>query len=133
MHSGPSSRCQRRLAHAASAALLLACAAAAAAPCEPLRREIEAKIARAGVAAFRVTAVAAGASAPGKVVGTCEQGAMKIVYERLARADGDARPAPAPASAPTPEKAPAPLKRSNEGVITECKDGSIIRGGDCTP
>jgi len=131
MRSGPSNRRQRRLAHAALAALLLACGAAAAAPCEPLRREIEAKIARAGVAAFRVTAVAAGASVPGKVVGSCEQGAMKIVYERLARADGEARPAPA--SAPTPAKAPTPLKRSNKGVITECKDGSIVRGGDCTP
>lgn len=126
-------RCATELRKHAALALLLACGAATAAPCEPLRREIEAKIARAGVAAFRVTAVAAGASAPGKVVGSCEQGAMKIMYERLARGDAEAAPAPAPASAPAAAKAPAPLRRSNEGVITECKDGSIIRGGDCTP
>ena len=106
-------------------ALLLACGAAAAAPCEPLRREIEAKIARAGVAEFSVTAVEAAASAPGKVVGSCEQGAMKIMYERLTRSDGNARPAP--------PKPPPPLERSNEGVITECKDGSVVRAGNCKP
>lgn len=107
----------------AALSLLLACSSAAAATCESLRRDIEAKIARAGVAEFSVTAVEAGASAPGKVVGTCDQGKMKIMYERLTIAEGVSRPGPG--------KPATPLKRSNEGMITECKDGSVVRGGDC--
>lgn len=57
--------------------------------------------------------------------GTCEQGAMKFLHERLPCADGGARPAP--------PKPPTPIKRSNEGIITECKDGPVVRGGDRTP
>ena len=106
-------------------ALLLACTSASAATCESLRREIEGKIARAGAAEFSVTTVEASASAPGKVVGTCDQGHRKIMYERLT--PGGAGSGPEPESG----KPTAPVKRGAAGMITECKDGSVVRGGDC--
>lgn len=106
-------------------ALLLACTSTSAATCESLRLEIAGKIERAGVAEFSVITVEASASAPGKVVGTCDQGNKKIMYERLTSAGGGSRPEPEPG------KPPAPVKRGPEGMITECKDGSVLRGGDC--
>ena len=106
-------------------ALVLACTSAAAATCETLRHEIEGKLERAGVADFSVTTVAAGASAPGMVVGTCDQGSRKIMYQRLTGAGGGSRPAPEPG------KRPVLAKRGAEGILTECKDGSVVRGGDC--
>jgi len=51
-------------------AMLLASSASAASTCEELRTQIEAKIRANGVAAFSVSVVEAGASAPGSVVGT---------------------------------------------------------------
>jgi hypothetical protein len=107
-------------------ALLLTCTAAAATTCESLRLEIEAKIKHTGVTEYAVTTVEASASAPGKVVGTCDQGNKKIMYRRL---DSTANPtAAAPAPAPT---IPAPAKRGADAIITECKDGSVIINGDC--
>lgn len=92
---------------AAVLVLALAAAPALAAPsrCEALREQIEAKIRAAGVAQFSVTVIDAAASAPGKVVGTCDRGARHIVYRR----GGD------------------------EGILTECKDGRVVRDGRCGP
>ncbi|MBE7417834.1 MAG: DUF1161 domain-containing protein [Ideonella sp.] len=78
-------------------------AAAAPSTCDALREQIEAKIRAAGVAQFSVTVIDAAASAPGKVVGSCERGTRRIVYRR----GGD------------------------EGIVTECKDGSVSRDGRC--
>jgi hypothetical protein len=50
----------------------------------------------------------------GKVVGSYAQGAKKIVYVQDAPA-GQARPTP-----------------PNEPILTECKDGSVSVGGDCS-
>jgi len=53
------------------------------------------------------------------VVGSCDLGSKKIVYQREgAPAAGGAlaRPAPAPA---------------NERILTECKDGTVTVGGSC--
>ena len=93
----------------------LAGAAGAAENCEALRAEIEAKIAAAGVARFTVTTVDAAAPADGQVVGSCELGSRKIVYQR----DRGAEPG---AAAPRPR---------GEPILTECKDGSVSVGGDC--
>jgi hypothetical protein len=105
-------------------ALLLGSAAASATTCEPLRLEIESKIKGAGVTGFTVTTVAASASAPGKVVGTCDQGSRKIMYLRLQSASGDAPTPPAPAKSVL-------AQHGSDAIVTECKDGSVITNGDC--
>jgi hypothetical protein len=91
--------------------------AGAASNCDDLLAEIDAKIRGAGVTRFALATVAAEATVNGKVVGTCERGSRKIVYE-------------AEASSPPPASSPA-QRRSNDGILTECKDGSVSVGGDC--
>ncbi|MNQ91810.1 hypothetical protein D3C85_1072080 [compost metagenome] len=89
--------------------------------CETLRAQIEAKIAASGVTNFSVVTVDAAATASGQVVGSCELGTKKIVYQREG---GAASPAPASPSAPAPR---------GEPMLTECKDGSVSMGGSCKP
>ncbi|RSZ45943.1 MULTISPECIES: DUF1161 domain-containing protein [unclassified Variovorax] len=89
--------------------------------CEALRTRIEQKIAAAGVARFTVTVVDANAPANGQVVGSCELGSRKIVYEK----DVGTGPGSAPAAA-----SPSPPP-SREPMLTECKDGTVSMGGDC--
>lgn len=124
--------------------LLIACAlvaavgvAQAAETCEGLQSRIEANIASKGVTDFSVTVVDAAADAPGQVVGSCGNGEKKIMYARGV--------APAPAMAPAPAHAPAvaaptaskpaanPKSGKNQGILTECKDGTVSLGGDCKP
>jgi len=50
--------------------------------CEELKSEIEAKIKNNGVKEFTLTIVEKAAPEDGKVVGTCEGGAKKIIYKR---------------------------------------------------
>jgi hypothetical protein len=50
--------------------------------CDELKGEIEAKIKKNGVEKFSLDVVDKDAQAEGKVVGTCESGAKKIVYKR---------------------------------------------------
>jgi len=95
-----------------SMALALAGAAHGAENCEALRTQIEAKIAAAGVTRFTVVTVDANAEAAGQVVGSCDLGSKKIVYQR----EG----APAAGAAP-----------AGEEILTECKDGTVSVGGDC--
>jgi Protein of unknown function (DUF1161) len=106
-------------------ALVLLCASVSSmgATCEALRDEIETKIKSAGVTRFTVTVVDTAANAPGKVVGTCERGAKKIVYARPAE---EAAPAQAAAAKPAPV-----AKRPNAPMITECADGSVATDGGC--
>jgi len=96
--------------------------AGAASTCDALRATIDAKIRASGVAGYTLTTVEADAKADGKVVGTCEQGKKKIIYQRDAAApsaDAASRPA---GSASRPR---------DEPILTECKDGTVSRGGDC--
>jgi hypothetical protein len=51
-------------------------------PCEELKGEIDAKIKKNGVAKFTLDIVDANAQSDGKVVGTCDGGAKKIVYKK---------------------------------------------------
>ena len=81
-----------------------------AADCEDLQRSIEARIRANGVASFTVTAVDAAASAPGQVVGTCDQGRRKLLYLRSAAS----------------KQSPAAST-----VITECADGRVLAEGTC--
>ena len=50
--------------------------------CTELKGEIEAKIKKNGVEKFSLDVVDANAQADGKVVGTCDGGAKKIVYKK---------------------------------------------------
>jgi hypothetical protein len=50
--------------------------------CDELKGEIEAKIKKNGIDKFSLDIVAKDAQADGKVVGTCDSGAKKIVYKR---------------------------------------------------
>jgi len=82
--------------------------------CEALRAQVQAQIASAGVARFSVTVVDAASSAPGRVVGSCDKGASKLLYVQ----QGGGRA--------------APPRRSDTPLLTECKDGSVTLG-DCKP
>lgn len=100
--------------------------------CEPLRVQIEANIAAKGVDAFAVTVVPADAAVAGMVVGTCGNSARKIVYAKgaapaQAAAPVSARPAAAQPARPTTPKRPT----RDEDILTECKDGSVVRGRNC--
>ncbi|RZL89072.1 MAG: DUF1161 domain-containing protein [Variovorax sp.] len=94
-----------------------ASAASGAESCEALRAQIESKIAAAGVVQFTVTTVDAAAPADGQVVGSCEFGSKKIVYQRE--------------RGPEPDASPARPRPRGEPILTECKDGSVSVGGDC--
>jgi hypothetical protein len=68
-------------------------------PCEELKDEITKKLDAKGVKGYTLDIVAKDKGAEGKVVGTCDGGTKKILYNRA--------PAPAPAAAPAKE-APKP-------------------------
>jgi hypothetical protein len=90
--------------------------ASAAATCEEVQRSIEARIRANGVSQFSVTPVDAAASAPGQVVGTCDQGRRKLLYVRGAAEPGAASTRDRPTAG---------------SVITECADGRVITEGTC--
>lgn len=103
--------------------------------CEPLRAQIEANIAAKGVTGFAVSVVAADAAVTGEVVGTCGNGTRKIVYAKGAAPAQAAAPARAQPQAVQPAKParPATLQRSvqDDDILTECRDGSVVRGRNC--
>ncbi|KWT64111.1 MULTISPECIES: DUF1161 domain-containing protein [unclassified Variovorax] len=108
------------------AAVALAFAGAAhAVGCEELAAQIDAKIRASGVSEFTLTTVDAAADAGGRVVGTCELGTKKIVYER-----GGTHGAVS-ATRPAQQPAPAPARSRDEQMLTECRDGTVRMGGDC--
>ncbi len=121
--------------------LALLSTASQASNCDTLRAQIEDKIKAAGVARFSVVVVDTAASAPGKVVGSCERGAKKIMYTQTAApaaapAATPATPAvpqtakkPAAPTASAPQAAPAQAKK--DAILTECKDGTVSMGGSC--
>ena len=87
--------------------------------CESIRSQIDARVRAAGVTDFVLSVVEADAKTPGKVVGSCDLGTKKIVYNQPSSS--------ASASASTRAKA----KTAEEPILTECKDGSVTVGGDC--
>ena len=128
--------------------LALACTISYANNCNDLKAQIESKIKAAGVASFTVTVVDSAANAAGKVVGSCDRGAKKIMYVQSTAAGtvGSAAPAnpassgpgnlPKAATATSPAAAASkpkpPAKASGGGaILTECKDGSSSIGGSC--
>lgn len=85
---------------------------ASAVTCDELREQIAAKFRAGGVADPQLRVVDAAASAPGRTVGTCDRGARRIVHV----------PGPAGGAA-----------RRDDAILTECKDGRVLRGGSCRP
>lgn len=103
--------------------------AIAAGSCDAVRTLIDSKIKASGVTDYSLTVVEADAKVvAGKVVGTCDRDQRKIVYLR-----GNTPPTGAAASAAssTPMRTAAPRRGGNEAILTECKDGTVSRGGDC--
>jgi hypothetical protein len=96
----------------ATASLLFAFAAQAADTCETITSRIESRIRASGVQNFTLTTLDVAEPSNGKVVGSCGMGSKKIVYALVG---------PSPAAA----------KLATDAILTECKDGSISRGGDC--
>lgn len=112
----------KTIANLSAAALFLAWSAAGhaqGAGCDAIKAQIDAKVRATGVNDFVLTVVEADAPAAGRVVGSCELGTKKIMYERTGSAT-----APAPAQKPGTR---------NSQVITECKDGTVSAGGSCKP
>ena len=96
-----------------------------AASCEDLRTEVESKIRRTGVAQFTVSIVATDASAPGRVVGTCDRGSKKLLYlQANTLAAGEKTQQETSSAVNRPAK-------KNEPILTECKDGSVSMNSDC--
>jgi Protein of unknown function (DUF1161) len=122
-------------------AVVLACLSAPsyADNCEDLRAQIDAKIKAAGVASYSVAVVDSAASAPGKVVGSCARGQKKIMYAVNAAPTAlQTKPPVATTSAPVaaasavPAKKPAvAVSKSGDAILTECKDGTVSKGGSC--
>jgi hypothetical protein len=99
-------------------ALVLApMASHAASNCDTIQAEIADKFRAGGITAFKLSTVDMEASVPGRVVGRCEQGTKKIVFVQ----EG-------PAQAPAEPRSAAPRRQE---VITECRDGTVVAGGDC--
>lgn len=107
------------------ACLVIATSAFAADNCESIRAGIDAKIRASGVARYTVIVVDNGAAATGRVVGTCDHGAKRILYSQPAATAGSAvalRPFPKPRQL---------ANRGSGAVLTECKDGSVSHDGKC--
>ncbi len=94
--------------------------------CEAIRAQIDAKIKAAGVSSYSVTIADSAAPTPGKIVGTCNKGANKIVYAQNKPAGTAAAPTQSSAT-PTPP----PVKKKSQAILTECKDGSTPINGTC--
>ena len=88
-------------------------ALAQASNCEAISAQISAKVRAGGVQQFTLTTVDTSASAPGRVLGSCERGSKKIMYVATPGAE-KGRPAP-----------------RNDAILTECKDGTVSVGGNC--
>ncbi|MFJ9990928.1 DUF1161 domain-containing protein [Pseudomonas putida] len=72
-----------RVAFAVLASLLATSALAAVKPCEELKAEIEAKIQAAGVPSYTLEIVPnSEVSDPNMVVGSCDGGTRKIIYQK---------------------------------------------------
>ncbi len=105
----------------ATTVALLQASACHAFSCDELRTGVEARIRAAGVTAFSVSVADAGAPSTGRVVGTCDRGAKKLLYT----------PAESGAAQRLPSAKPDKLDKRADAIITECKDGSEPVRGAC--
>ena len=121
--------------------------------CDAIRADIDARVRKNGISNHSLSVVDRAASGPGRVVGNCDQGSKKILMTQ----PGPASPATpgAPASPGTPATPAAPAttpgsaaksgpsqtvpnrrdpkhNRRTDDILTECRDGSIVTGPDCS-
>ena len=104
--------------------LSVAASACHAVECESLKLEIERKIKASAVTNFTLWLVDATASAPGKLVGTCENASKKLYYVK-----GTTNEAPSRQAVPSGKDRGASGKPGASAVLTECKAG--FSGPDC--
>ena len=83
--------------------------------CEAIASQIETKLRASGLPAPRLISVDRGTAAGGRVLGSCANGSKLIVLVRGSAAAGN-----------TPRPVPT------DNIITECKDGRVVRGPDCS-
>jgi len=93
--------------------------------CEDLRAEVESKIRSTGTSQFTVAIIAIAASAPGKIVGTCDRSSRKLVYTQAPPTLNGTNGKTAASSAASHRA------RKAEPILTECKDGSVSMNSDC--
>lgn len=105
--------------------------------CEVLRTQIEARIRSAGVANVSLVVLDNAAVTTGRVLGTCGTGTRKIVQMGVTGVSGAPATATAAAAAsnaaanPAAKAAPRAATRTDDDLLTECKDGSMSVGGTC--
>lgn len=104
LHTAPAARCAWALAAALAPAVGLA------SNCETIQKQIEARIQASGATGWALVTAPIDKPVAGKVVGQCDLGRQKIVYQSAA-------------SAPARKQPP---------ILTECKDGTVSLGGDCS-
>lgn len=127
------------LKHALTLApLALLASAALANNCDAIRAEIDARVRANGIGNHSLSVVDRAAPAPGRVVGTCDQGSKKILMTQPglpAVAAGQAAPGPVVASTtaqPAASRRGARRSTTTDDILTECRDGSIVTGPDCS-
>ena len=92
--------------------------------CESLKLEIERKIKASAVTNFTLQLAEATANAPGKLVGSCENGSKRIYYVKGTTNDASSKQA-----VPSSKDRGASGKPRASAVLTECKAG--FSGPDC--
>ncbi len=116
------------------AAMTLASSASRADPCDDLLAQIDARIRATGRVNFTLTLADSAAVLPGRSVGSCGRGTRKIMYGAgegstpgvLGNGAGNGTGSATASAVP-----PSPFKTQVDGILTECKDGSIAYGPDC--
>ena len=115
--------------------------------CDAVRADIDARVRANGVSKHSLSVVDRAASGLGRVVGNCDQGSKTILMTQPGPATPTTPTTPAtpatPAatsgsgakSAPTqavPNRREPRHSRHSDDILTECRDGSIVTGPDCS-
>ena len=101
--------------------------------CDAIRDMIAGRFRAGGVPQANLVVVDAGSAKAGRVVGTCANCTRQIVLQAADKPAAAAASASAAAEGPVvavaTERAPA---APSDGIPTECKDGTIVIGPDCS-
>ncbi len=123
------------LSAAATALLTLLCAPAQAQAqtdnCEPIRASIEARMRAGGLPVPQLQVVDSSATLAGRVVGSCGNGARKIVHTGAGAAGTPANAVPA-APLEAERRKPRPAAGKDDNIPTECRDGTVVMGPNCS-
>ena len=119
---------------------LLLASTARANNCDAIRADIDARVRANGIGNHSLSVVDRAALAPGRVVGTCDQGSKKILmiqpgWSAMAAVPGQAAAGPAAGPAagqPATSRREARRNAASDDILTECRDGSIVTGPDCS-